>query len=85
MGIDDEGKAFEPSSDPLLGYAKDALKGIELGYTGSLDQLKDILSNQKIFGVNLYETGLADLVIEYFRSMIAAPGAVRATLKKVVG
>ena len=56
-----------------------------LGYTGSLEQLKDILSNQKIFGVNLYETGLADLVIEDFRSMIAGPGAVRATLKKVVG
>ena len=85
MGVDDEGKAFEPSSDPLLAYAKEALSGIGLGYTGSLEQLKDILSNQKIFGVNLYETGLADLVIEYFRSMIAGPGAVRATLKKVVG
>lgn len=85
MGVDDEGKTFEPSADPLLAYAQDAVKSIGLGYTGSLDQLHDILSNQKIFGVNLYEVGLADLVIEYFRSMIAAPGAVRATLKKVVG
>ena len=85
MGVDDEGKTFEPSADPLLAYAQDAVKGIGLGYTGSLDQLHDILSNQKIFGVDLYEVGLADLVIEYFRSMIAAPGAVRATLKKVVG
>ena len=85
MGVDDEGKTFEPSADPLLEYAKEAVKGISLGYTGSLDQLKDILSNQKIFGVNLYEAGLADLVLEYFRSMIAAPGAVRETLKKVVG
>ena len=85
MGVDDEGKAFEPSSDPLLGYAHEALSGIELGYTGSLDQLHGILSNQKIFGVDLYEVGLADLVTEYFRSMIAGPGAVRATLEKVVG
>ena len=85
MGVDDEGKTFEPSADPLLEYAKEAVKGITLGYTGSLDQLKDILSNQKIFGVNLYDAGLADLVLEYFRSMIAAPGAVRETLKKVVG
>ena len=85
MGIDDEGQAFEPSADPLLGYAREALSGITLGYTGSLDQLSEILSNQKIFGVNLFEAGLADLVLEYFRSMIAGPGAVRATLKKVVG
>ena len=85
MGVDDEGNAFEPSSDPLLGYAREALDGITLGYTGSLDQLRGILSNQKIFGVDLYEAGLADLVIDYFRSMIAGPGAVRATLRKVTG
>ena len=85
MGVDDEGKAFEPSSDPLLSYAQEAVKGITLGYTGSLDQLKDILSNQKIFGVDLYEAGLADLVLEYFRLMIAGPGAVRATIEKALG
>ena len=83
--LDDEGKTFEPSADPLLGYAKEALRGITLGYTGRLDQLNEILSNQKIFGVNLFDAGLADLVLDYFRSMIAGPGAVRATLKKVVG
>ena len=85
MGVDDEGKAFEPSSDPLLSYAQDALKGIGLGYKGSLDQLKDILSNQKIFGVNLYEAGLADKVLSHFASMIEGPGAVRAALHKIVG
>ena len=85
MGTDDEGNAFEPSADPLLDYAREALSGITLGYTGSLDQLHEILSNQKIFGVNLYDVGLADLVLEYFKSMIAGPGAVRATLKRVVG
>ena len=85
MGVDDEGKVFEPSSDPLLAYAKDALKGIELGYAGSLDQLREILSNQKIFGVNLFEAGLADKVLGYFASMIKGPGAVRETLHKVVG
>ena len=85
MGVDDEGKAFEPSSDPLLSYAQDAVKGITLGYKGSLDQLKPILSNQKIFGVDLYEAGLADLVLDYFSSMIAGPGAVRATLEKALG
>ncbi len=85
MGVDDEGKAFEPSSDPLLSYAQDAVKGITLGYEGDLGQLKEILSNQKIFGVDLYEAGLADLVLDYFRSMISGPGAVRATIEKVLG
>ncbi len=85
MGVDDEGKAFVLSSDPLLSYAQDAVKGITLGYRGSLDQLKEILSNQKIFGVDLYEAGLADLVLDYFKSMIAAPGAVRTTLERVLG
>ena len=63
-----------------MAYGQNELKGISLGYTGSLDQLKNILSNEKIFGVNLYEVGLADLTLKYFKSMIAAPGAVRKTL-----
>ncbi len=85
LGVDDEGKAFEPSPDPLLGYAQDALKGITLGYTGSLDQVKEVLSNQKIFGVDLNEAGLGDLVLSYFKEMIAAPGKVREVLHKTVG
>ena len=84
MGIDDKGESFEPSSDPLLPYAREALSGIELGYDGSLDQLHGILSNQKIFGVDLFEAGLADEVLGYFRSMIEGPGAVRSTLHSVV-
>ena len=84
IGIDDEGKAFEPSPDPLLGYAQEALKGITLGYGGSLDQLRPVLSNQKIFGVDLYQAGLADAVLGYFRSMIAGTGCVRSTIHKAV-
>ena len=80
LAVDDNGNTFTPSPDPLLEYGQNELKGISLGYTGSLDQLKNILSNEKIFGVNLYEVGLADLTLKYFKSMIAAPGAVRKTL-----
>ena len=46
--------------------------------------LRPILHNAKIFGVDLYEVGMADLVCQYFRSMIAGKGAVRATLEKGV-
>ena len=48
------------------------------------DALKPILKDEKIWGVNLYEVGMADKVCGYFKGMIAGPGAVRATLKKYV-
>ena len=44
--------------------------------------LNPILENQKIFGVNLYEVGMAERVCGYFQELIAGTGAVRRTLKK---
>ncbi len=82
LAVDDNGNVFTPSPDPLLEYGQNAVKGITLGYDGSLEQLKDILSNEKIFGVNLYQVGLADLTLDYFKRMIAGVGAVRKTLKE---
>ena len=46
--------------------------------------LKPVLENEKIFGVNLYEVGMAERVLGYFREMIKGPGAVRKTLQKYV-
>lgn len=46
--------------------------------------LKPILENEKIFGVNLYEAGMAGTVCGYFTEMITGPGAVRAVLNKYV-
>ena len=83
IALDDNGNPFTPSPDPLLSYAQDALSGISLGYTGSLVRLDEILSNEKIFGVNLFEAGLADSVKNYFAKMIAAPGAVRKTIHEL--
>ena len=45
-------------------------------------QLKSMLSNANIFGIDLYEAGIGDTVEEMFREEIAGPGAVRAVLKK---
>jgi len=84
IGVDDEGKAFELSPDPLLPAMQEKLKGITLGGDFNDEQLQPILSDASIFGVDLYECGLANKVIGYFRELIAAPGAVRATLKKYV-
>jgi fructuronate reductase len=83
MGADDQGKAFEPSPDPLLESSRKHVAGIVLGDKGPFHgKLEGLLSNEKIFGVDLYEAGLGDRVEAYFAELVAGPGAVRATLKK---
>ncbi|MDR2501356.1 MAG: mannitol dehydrogenase family protein [Treponema sp.] len=83
LGLDDTGRPFTPSSDPLLGVMRGELAGVELGnpQTGE-GALKNILSNEKIFGLDLYAAGLGGKVEAYFTELIAGPGAVRKTLQK---
>lgn len=83
MAIDDNGKKFTPSSDPMLENVMPYLKDIELGSKIDFhEKLQPILSNEKIFGVNLYEIGLGEKVEAYFAELVSGPGAVRNTLKK---
>lgn len=83
MGIDDEGNAFTPSPDPALQTISPLLAGYCLdGSAKDLSRLDGLLSNEKIFGVDLYETGLAGKVKQYFTELTTRPGAVRATLEK---
>ena len=63
MAIADDGKSFECSPDPLLEQLQAQLKGIELGGEASAEQVKPILSNAAIFGLDLNEAGLADDVL----------------------
>ena len=89
MAVDDEGKTFELSPDPLLDTVCPYVAGIKLGTAarkagnadGSTEEaadveaaLKPILEDAKIFGVNLYEVGMAGQVCEYFKELIAGPG-----------
>ena len=86
MAVDDGGKAFELSPDPLLDTVCPYVAGFKLGEDADIETaLKPILENKKIFGVNLYEVGMAETVCGYFKELIAGPGAIRATLKKYVG
>ncbi|CUH91820.1 mannitol dehydrogenase family protein [Herbinix luporum] len=83
MGIDDQGNPFTPSPDPLLEELQGYVKDVKLGDTElKADLLKPILSNEKIFAVNLYEIGLGSKIEGMFKEMIASSGAVRETLKK---
>jgi fructuronate reductase len=85
MGIDDQGNAFTPSPDPRLAEESAYVASVKLGDKGPFDEvLRPILSDTTLFGVDLYATGLAPLVIRYFTEMVAAPGAVRATLQRYV-
>jgi fructuronate reductase len=86
MGIDDNGNAFTLSPDPLLPELQAQLSRVKLGdKTLKKNILKPILSNEKIFAVDLYQVGLGEKVEEMFMELIAGPGAVRATLKKYLG
>ena len=85
LGTDDKLEKMELSSDPMLAKLQEKLSGVEAGkpetYTG---QLKEILTNKAIFGVDMYEAGLADKVEGMFVEMLAGKDAVRNTLKKYV-
>ena len=85
MAVNDNGEAYELSPDPLLESACAYVEGIQLGDTVADEKLHGILEDSRIFGVNLYEVGLAEKVLQYFNELIAGKGAVRATLKKYVG
>ena len=83
LGVDDNGETFTLSPDPMAEELTSQLKGIEVGTPESYQgQLKNILSNENIFGIDLYKAGIGDKIEEMFQEMIAAKGAVRETLKK---
>ncbi|MCL2192391.1 MAG: mannitol dehydrogenase family protein, partial [Treponema sp.] len=86
LGIDDQGQAFTVSPDPLYESLAARLSGISLGQKGPFhDALEPILSDGKIFGVNLYDAGLATRIEGYFGELLEGPGAVAKTLRKYVG
>lgn len=86
LAVDDKGNKFELSADPMIPELTKQLEGIQVGkpetYKG---QLKPILSNKNIFGVDLYQAGIGEMVEGMFEEEIAGPGAVRETLKKYIG
>ena len=85
LAIDDEGKAFEVSADPLKDELQAKLAGIEVGRPDSYHgQLKEILSNASIFGTDLTQTVLAAKIEQYFVAELAGTGAVRKTLHEAL-
>lgn len=85
MAVDDEGRSFALSPDPLLNTVCPYVSNIKLGDSFDADKmLEPVLKNKDIFGVDLYEAGMARIVCDYFTQMTAGPGAVRETLEKAL-
>lgn len=85
MGIDDDGKPFALSPDPLLDTVCPRVSsyGLDQPVT-DFEPLRPILSDSHIMGVNLYEVGLADVVCEDFAQLCDGTGAVRRTLERLL-
>ncbi len=85
MGIDDEGRPYELAPDPLADEIHTALKSVLLGQPQTCqNQLRPFLSNQRLFGVDLYTVGLGEKIEGMFAEMAAGPGAVLKTIEKYI-
>ena len=84
-GINDNGEAFVPSSDPLLTELQQIVANLSVTEEAQdLSCLKKLYSRSDVFGVNLYEVGLGDKIESMAAELFAGPGAVRNTLHKYV-
>ena len=84
MGVNDAGDAFALSPDPLLEAMKPYASSLELGKAPDERILEPLLRNASVFGVDLFEVGLARRVLEHLREMTEGVGAVRKTIKRVL-
>ncbi len=83
LAVDDEGKPFELSPDPMVEELTGMLAGVHLGDgKEAAKALKPILSNANIFGSDLYKAGIGERIEALFVEEIAGIGAVRKTLQK---
>lgn len=83
MGVNDEGKAFTPSPDPLLETLMPYLEKVKLGEEYDVEALiTPILKRNDIFGIDLTRSVIGRKVIDAFTQMIRKPGAVKELLEE---
>ncbi len=83
LAVDDNGNPMAVSGDPMLAQLQADLSGVTWGNPASVKgRLSAILANPMLFGVNLYDAGLAGKVETMLAEELSGPGAIRATLKK---
>ena len=79
LAVDDAGQPFELSPDPMAERLHLQLSN------ASSKELRPLLSNANLFGIDLYQAGLGERIEKMFLELSAGPGAVRRTLEKYVG
>ena len=85
LAVDDNGNKYELAPDPMNEEIQEQFKDIVVGKPETLkEQLKPILSNERLFYTDLYKDGVGEKIENMFREMIAGPGAVKATIHKYV-
>ncbi|MBN9644008.1 mannitol dehydrogenase family protein [Corynebacterium mendelii] len=88
LGIDDAGQPMQCSPDPMQERLDELVDGIGLSDTplpeGKQEEIRGFLSDKSVFGFDLAAVGMDRRVLELFTQLRSAPGAVRATIKKVV-
>ena len=85
MAIDDEGKRFERSSDPMFEVVDPIIEKLFFGVNDNNEAvLEELLRNKEIFGVDLYEANLAGKVLDYFAALNGGKGCVRSVLHSAV-
>ncbi len=83
-GLDDEGRPFAPSPDPLLSELQAIVAPLGLKEGQDMSCLRALYSRKDIFAVDLYSTGLGEKIEKMAAELFAGPGAVRRTLHKYV-
>lgn len=85
LGVDDEGNTYELAPDPMNEEIQEQFKDIVVGKPETFtNQLKSILSNERVFFTDLYKDGVGEKIETMFREMLAGAGAVKATIHKYV-
>ena len=85
LGVDDAGHPYELAPDPMKEELTCQLKDIVVGDPSTFtDQLRPILSNERLFFIDLYKAGIGEKIEGMFREMLQGPGAVAATLHTYV-
>jgi fructuronate reductase len=81
LGVDDNGDPMELSPDPMIPELKLQIAGIIFSNPESVgDSLRPLLSNDRIFGSDLYDAGIGEKIEEMVREMVSGKGAVRSAL-----
>ncbi len=85
LGLDDNLEKMEISPDPMAGKLQELLKDIKVGNPQSYHgQLKEILTNDVIFGIDLCKIGLDEKIEKMFIELLIGKNAVRKTLHSYV-